>query len=157
MARTRTRTFVSEELPNVMVFGTRTFDDYPLLRTKLDTYTANLGRIIVVTGEWRGIGYGTPNYIGADLLAEQWASERKFVFRRFPPPFEDFPHNRKAALHVRNREMVAYMASLPPGDAFAVGFWDEVSPGTKSVIELLQKTAVPFKLVRYKLYGGTDG
>jgi hypothetical protein len=142
MAKTRT-----EELPHVMIFGTRTFADYRLLESKMERYTADLGEIVVVTGEWRGVGYGTPNYVGADLLGEQWASGRKFLIRRFEPPFEDFPRGSPAPFHVRNRAMVEFMASLDA--AYAVGFWDGRSPGSAEVIGLLKKHRVTFKLVRY--------
>lgn len=137
-----------ETLPHVIVAGTRTFNDYELLRERMERYTAQLGSLYVVTGEWRGIGIGTAKYIGADLLGERWAAERGFPVKRFPPPFQDFPgKQRNAAFHVRNKEMVEYVAGLEEG--FGVVFWDGTSPGTASVIELLRKYRVNHKIVRY--------
>lgn len=145
MTTTRSRT---EELPHVIIFGSRLFADYDLLRERMDRYTVELGRLYVCTGEWRGIGIGTPQYIGADLLGERWAAERKFTVKRFPPPFEDFTKaNRVGAFHARNREMVTFVAGVRHG--FAVGFWDGTSPGTASVIELLVKHKVKHRVVRY--------
>lgn len=134
-----------EDLPHVIIFGTRTFNDYELLKTKMDLYTASLGKIVVCTGEWRGIGYGTPEYIGADLLGEQWAHHLHHPVLQFPPEFHK--HGTPAAFHIRNREMVEYVAERREG--FAVGFWDGKSTGTKSVRELLRKHNIPTKMVRY--------
>lgn len=140
-------------LPHVMIFGTRTFSDYGLLCERMDKYTADLGPFVVITGEWRGIGYGTPGYRGADLLGEQWAYgvHKTRGFRvpvvRFPPEFELFPRNEKGAFHKRNRDMVEYLAGLR--DGFAVGFHDGVSSGTASVIELLKKSGITHRVVRY--------
>lgn len=135
------------ELPHVMVAGTRSFTNYVLLAEKMDRFTADLGELVVVTGEWRGIGYGTKGYMGADLLAEQWAGSRRFGYKRFPPEFEKFPGSKVGAFHARNREMVHFIAGLDEG--FAVLFWDGESPGTRSVIELLREYDVQHKVVRY--------
>lgn len=135
----------------VMIFGTRSFQDYGLLCEKMNYYTSRLdGPCEVATGEWRGVGYGTPNYRGADLLGEQWAYQvRRCGVRRFPPPFADHPNThagRSAAFHARNREMVLYVAAA---GGSAVGFWDGTSPGSRSVIDLLKKHRVQHRVVRY--------
>lgn len=136
------------ELPHVIVAGTRTFADYELLRERMERYTCELGPLVVCTGEWRCIGIGTAKYVGADLLGERWAAERRFTVKRFQPPFELFPgKQRNGAFHARNKEMVEYVAGLEEG--CAVLFWDGTSPGTASVIELLRKHRVNHKIVRY--------
>lgn len=127
----------------IMVAGTRTFSDYALLESELDKVAAQLGPLIVCTGEWRGIGYGTANYVGADLLAEKWAARRRFTVRRFPPDFAAAGRNRNAAFHARNREMVEHVAAV---GGRAVVFWNGTSPGTASVIELLKKHQVKRKV-----------
>lgn len=129
---------------HVIIFGTRTFNDYPLLKSKMDLYTRELEKLVVCTGEWRGIGKGTPQYIGADLLGEQWASEKRFLVRRFEPDF--VAHKPPACFHIRNREMVQHVAGV---NGFAVGFWDGRSTGTASVIELCRDLGVRLKVVRY--------
>jgi hypothetical protein len=140
-------------IPHIMVFGGRDFSDYDFLRETLDDVTKNFkDGMVIVTGEWRGVGFGTANYIGADLLAEKWAIERRLPYMRFPPHFDDFPggvlKKHAGAFHKRNREMVAFIASLPKG--FSVGFHDGKSPGTASVIELLAKAKVKTKVFKYK-------
>jgi hypothetical protein len=136
---------VSSELPHVMIFGTRTFNDYDLLKQRMELYTAELGEIVVCTGEWRGIGYGEPDYIGADLLGEQWAHSHRYLVKRFQP---DFKLGSPACFHVRNREMVEFVASVKEG--YAVCFWDGDSPGTWSVIQLCRNHGVPLKKVIYQ-------
>lgn len=131
--------------PILMVFGTRTFRDFDLLDDTLTHMTSEIGRVTIVTGEWRGIGRGTANYVGADLLAEQWADLRHWTRMRFPPDFA--AHGKPAAFHVRNREMIEYTAL---NNGFAIGFWDGRSPGTKSVIDLLKKHKVTNHIVTYK-------
>lgn len=131
----------------VMVAGTRTLRDYDLVREKLDYYTRNLTHVTIVTGEWRYIWHGEARWQGADLAAERWASERKFPYRQFPPEFEKYPKNAQSgAFHARNREMVEFIAAQ---GGFAVVFWDCESPGTDSVINLLKKHGVEYRLVKF--------
>jgi hypothetical protein len=135
----------------LLVAGTRTFNDYPLLDAKLSAYTEGITNLVLVTGEWRSIGKFTPGWIGADLLAEHWAELNRFSYKQFPPPFDQFPgKNRNAAFHVRNREMVEYVASKPPDLRGAVLFWDGESDGTSEVRDLLKKHNVRTKTVYYK-------
>lgn len=141
-------------LPHVIIFGTRTFRDFGLLKEKMNHYTSELGRVVVCTGEWRSIGYDTPEYVGADLLGERWAHTHplRHPVQQFPPPFGDFPDSRAGragAFHARNREMVEYVAGLTKVDTAAVAFWDGDSSGTESVIELVKKHKILLKVVRY--------
>ena len=129
----------------VLVFGTRTFADFPLLCARLGAYTADLGPLVVVHGEWRTIPYDDPRAVGADLLAMRWAETvRRCPHQPFPPEFEK--HGRPAAFHVRNRDMVLFVAGRDNG--FAVAFWDGESRGTASTIELCKRHHVPLKVVR---------
>lgn len=134
----------------VMVFGTRTLSDQDLVTETLDKFCTHLHPICLMTGEWRGIGYGTPNYLGADLLAERWAHRRHYATRRFPPVFEQFPNTRAGraeAMLARNREMVEFLDEQENG--YAVAFWDGESSGTAHVLGLLKKFGIPPKIVRY--------
>lgn len=135
------------DMPHVIVCGTRTFADYPLLKSKMDALTADLGPLVVVTGEWRGVGYGTPGYIGADLLGEQWASSVRAPVVQFPPEFDKFPKGSPGPFHQRNREMVQFVAGLKHG--YAAVFYDGKSPGTASMIQLLKQAKVEFRVTRY--------
>jgi hypothetical protein len=143
-----TRDASAGDRPRLLVFGTRYFADYDLLCEKLDHYAANLSNPVVVTGA--GYAYVTEGRrqvkVGADYLAERWACARYHTVVRFAPDFE--AHGTPAAFHVRNREMVSYVAARRP--AFAVAFYNGRSPGTKSTIALCKKHGVNLKIVRYR-------
>lgn len=143
-------------LPHIVIFGSRTFTDFGLLKEKMDKYTIDLGELVVVTGEWRNPGYGTPNYIGADLLGEQWAfgvhHYRKYRIPvvRFPPQWEKHPDSqegRRRALLERNTAMAEFISGLKNG--LGVGFWDGSSTGTAHMIAQLKKVKVEHRVVRY--------
>lgn len=61
-------------LPHVLVCGGRRFNDESLLCRRLDMYTAELGRIVVMTGACR---------TGADVMAERWAYSHRHIVLRF--------------------------------------------------------------------------
>lgn len=143
--------FVKKNDSIVMVFGTRTFDDYALLDEKLSWFTSQLEPFVLVTGEWRNPGYGTPNYIGADLLAERWVSKRLGRYMRFPPRWDEFPNSptgRAQALVARTTEMVKYVSDQVNGHA--LGFWDGESPGSLHAIKEIKRYGVSHKVIRYK-------
>jgi hypothetical protein len=116
----------------VIVFGTRTFDDYKLLRSKLDHYCQNFLSVAVVTGAAKG----------ADALGERWAYENKLLVVRFHP---DWDRHGKKAGPMRNREMAGFVGKK----GFAVGFWDGRSPGTKDMISVCKEFGIKLKVVKY--------
>lgn len=123
-----------EDLPHVLVGGTRTFADYELLCSKLDAYTAELERLVVVTGAAKG----------ADTLAEKWAADRRHHVMRF---HADWAAHGKKAGPIRNAEMAAYVAGRD--DRWAVFFWDGTSPGTRDCVTRCKAAGIPTKVVRY--------
>ena len=96
----------------VIIAGTRTFADYPLLCSSCDKYLSQKGQthdIIIVSGTARG----------ADRLGEQYASERGYQVQQFPA---DWEKNGRAAGYMRNADMANYSDAL-------IAFWDGQGSG----------------------------
>lgn len=112
----------------VIVAGTRTFNDYDLLKYKLDIYLSNLSDICIVSGGSRG----------ADHLGEIYSKERGYNLEVYPA---DWSLGKKAG-YIRNEEMAKIAQYL-------VVFWDGKSRGTYNMIELAKKYKLKIKMVRY--------
>lgn len=63
----------------VIVAGGRDFDDYNLLRKKLDFLLSNQTNIQIVCGEARG----------ADILGKKYANEREYEVLSFPANWQE--------------------------------------------------------------------
>ena len=120
---------------HLLICGTRTFADYPLLCAKLDALTANYSAVEVVSGCARG----------ADTLGEQWAAERGHSVKRFPA---DWKTHGKRAGYLRNQEMAAYLGTVSP--CGVVAFWDGESRGTKHMIDIAREAGLSVRVVNYK-------
>lgn len=120
----------------VIIAGTRDFDNYELLKQKMDKILAarvrNNEEIIIVSGTARG----------ADKLGERYARERGYTIKRFPA---DWDKNGKRAGYIRNEEMAKY------ADA-CVCFWDEASRGTKHMIDLATRYKLALRVIKYNNY-----
>ena len=127
----------------LLVCGTRDFDDFGLLRDTLDRLTFWFSDVIVVTGGQKlRVGYG--RYAGADYLAQEWASlvYNRYTVMNFHP---DREAHGKAAIPVRNKEMVEFVGS----DGYCVAFWNGTSLGTKNMIQLAKEHGITTRVVRY--------
>lgn len=114
----------------LIIAGTRTFNDYELLKQKLDKILANvIEDIVVISGECRG----------ADKLGERYAKEKGYELLSFPYPTE----HGKAGGPMRN-EVMAKIAT------HCVVFWDGESSGTASMIAKARSHGVITRVVRYK-------
>ena len=122
-------------LPWLVVFGSRSLRDRALVFHKLDTYTAQLGALVVVTGAAEG----------ADAAAEEWAYTRWHTVIRF---HADWDAHGLSAGPRRNEEMASAAAAHPAG-CYAVAFWDGRSPGTRDMIERCRRHRIPLKIVRF--------
>lgn len=135
--------------PRVIVFGTRSCDQQILIYRKLDLLTAKLKDPVILVGGgkyWiRDAKTKKDIPTGADYHGEQWAYSRKHTVMRFPPDFDRY--KSPECFYVRNRGMVEFAVQRRP--AFAVGFWDGKSPGSKSIIDLCRKAGVKLRVVRY--------
>jgi len=119
---------------NVVIAGGRDFDDYALLKSKMDSLLSARvkaeGGILVISGGAKG----------ADTLGEKYAEENELIIARFTPDWDRFG---KAAGPKRNAEMAK------AADAVVV-FWDGASRGSMSMIEEAKKHDCMLRVVRYQ-------
>lgn len=114
----------------LIVAGTRTFNDYDLLRSSLDHFLSNITEeIIIVSGKARG----------ADTLGERYAKEKRYEVKEFPADWS----KGKSAGYLRNEEMAKW-------STHSVIFWDGKSPGSKMMVDLSVKYGLKVKVVIIK-------
>jgi hypothetical protein len=115
----------------VIVAGSRGFNDYDLLKAKLDIILSSIqeDEIEIVSG----------TAYGADQLGECYAVEKGLKVKRFPA---DWDKHGKRAGYLRNEEMAKYADAL-------VAFWDERSSGTKHMIDLARKHNLLVRVIKY--------
>lgn len=92
------------------IIGTRTFDDFSYLETVLSNHTITE----IVSG----------GAIGADTLAEQYATKYNIPIKIFYPNWKKYG---KIAGIKRNTQIVDYCD-------YVIAFWDGVSNGTRDTI-----------------------
>lgn len=100
------------------IVGSRTFTDYMFLESTIMT-RINKNVTEIVSG-------GAP---GADSLAEDFAKKFRLKMKVFPA---DWKGLGKKAGYLRNISIIEY-------SDIVIAFWDFVSPGTKSSIDLAYK------------------
>jgi hypothetical protein len=100
----------------IAVIGSRTFDDYNLLRKTLDDIA---GISTIISGGAKG----------ADSLAEQWATEKGIETVVYKPAWAKY--GRRAG-GVRNRLIIEDCD-------YCIAFWDGKSRGTRHSMELCKK------------------
>lgn len=113
----------------VIIAGSRTFNDYNLLKKYCNKYLQNQTEIEIVSG--------TAN--GADKLGEQYANEFGYKITQFPAKWDKYG---KLAGFKRNEDMAKYADSL-------IAFWDGTSRGTQNMIELAKKYSLPYRIINY--------
>lgn len=115
----------------VIVAGGRTFNNYELLRNKLDSALRNRVSegITIVSGAARG----------ADKLSEQYAKERGYEIDSHPADWDQYG---KSAGYIRNKEMAQNADGL-------MAFWDGKSRGTKHMIDLAEQHGLKVVVIRY--------
>ena len=115
----------------LIVAGGRTFNNYELLKTKLDHLLKNkeIECVEIVSGGANG----------ADKLGECYANEKGCMVRIFNANWDAYG---KSAGYIRNAEMADY------ADACVV-FWDGKSKGSKHMIDLANKKGIRVVIVRY--------
>ena len=118
-------------MSKVVVFGSRDFNNYKLLETKLNYYLQGIkDEIIIVSGTARG----------ADSLGELYAKNHEYQVERYPAHWEEY--GKKAGM-IRNRLMAVH-------SDYAVGFWDGKSRGTKGMIDICKELNIPLRVVKYQ-------
>lgn len=115
----------------VIIAGTRHFNNYSLVKEKLDYYLQNINKqdIEIVSG--------TAN--GADKLGEKYGLENNIKIIQFPANWDEYG---KSAGYKRNLEMAKYATHC-------IVFWDGISKGTKHMIDLSKKYELKLKIVTY--------
>jgi len=114
---------------NVIIAGSRGFNDYDLLCIKCDKFFARKTPTMILCGEARG----------ADALGRRYAEERGIEVGSFPAEWSKYG---KSAGMLRNRAMLEHADAL-------VAFWDERSAGTKHMIEIAKGKGIPVRVVKY--------
>ena len=119
---------------NVIICGSREFQDYNLLKEKCDYYLSKRissgQKVVVISGGARG----------ADSLGERYAKERGLECKVFPA---DWDRYGKSAGYRRNVVMSENADSL-------IAFWNGESKGTKHMIDIMQRQNKPYRIIKYK-------
>lgn len=117
----------------VIIAGTRSFNDYELLRDSCNNLLSEKQRthtVVVISGTARG----------ADQMGERYARERGFQLRRFPADWEQYG---KSAGHIRNAKMADNADAL-------IAFWDGESKGTKNMIDNARRNGLAVRVIQYQ-------
>lgn len=117
----------------VIIAGTRSFNDYELLRDSCNNLLSEKQRthtVVVISGTARG----------ADQMGERYAKERGFQLRRFPADWEQYG---KSAGHIRNAKMADNADAL-------IAFWDGESRGTKNMIDNARRKGLAVRVIQYQ-------
>jgi hypothetical protein len=111
----------------VIIAGGRDFKDYDFLKQKCDKILTNLTNITIISGHAKG----------ADQLGEKYAKERGYELELYPA---DWNRYNKRAGPIRNEEMAKVATHL-------IAFWDNVSPGTKNMIDLANQYKLKVRII----------
>jgi len=115
----------------VIIAGGRDFDNYDLLKRKMDhLLSETVEPIQVVCGQARG----------ADSLGQLYAKERGYEVRYYPANWDYY--GKKAGM-LRNEQMAQNADAL-------VAFWDGKSRGTKNMIENAEKYNLKIRVIKYE-------
>ncbi|MBV5330762.1 MAG: DUF2493 domain-containing protein [Chlorobium sp.] len=106
------------------VVGSRNFQDFALLKQILEEYEIS----VIVSGGAKG----------ADALGEKYAHENQIPTMIFKP---DWKRLGRGAGPARNKTIVE-------NAEFIIAFWDGISKGTKSSINIAKKLNKPLRIVR---------
>lgn len=114
---------------NVIIAGSRYFDDYELLELHCNAMLKDMEDVVLLCGMARG----------ADELGAVWARKYGIEIKEFPADWHTYG---KSAGYRRTAEMVAEADR-------AICFWDGASKGAKFTIDQMRKAGKPVYVVRY--------
>ena len=103
----------------VIICGSRSLDDYGLVKNVMDEVAARINIDEVVCGEARG----------ADSLGKRWAIENGIQIASFPADWNRYGGSTGA---IRNEEMGNYAD-------YVIAFWDGKSRGTQHMIHYMEQ------------------
>jgi hypothetical protein len=115
-------------MKKVIVAGSRTFDNYELLKNTMQELYP-LTDVEVICGGARG----------ADSLGAIWAGYHKTNIHMFPADWDAYG---KKAGYIRNREMGRFADE-------AVVFWDGQSKGTQHMINIMHDLGKPIHIIKF--------
>jgi predicted Rossmann fold nucleotide-binding protein DprA/Smf involved in DNA uptake len=113
----------------IIIAGTRTFNNYQLLKEKCNHLLSNQTSITIISGTAKG----------ADKLGEQYAKEQGHSLLLFPPLWDT--QGKQAGIK-RN------IAMAQEADAL-IAFWDGKSKGTKHMIQTAREKGLPVRVIYY--------
>jgi len=113
----------------VIIAGGRFFDDYDLLKKKVDSILKECTNIVIVSGMAKG----------ADTLALNYAKEKGYNTIEMPANWDKYG---KSAGYRRNEDMARI------SDACIV-FWDGKSKGTGHMINIAKNYNLQLRIIRY--------
>jgi hypothetical protein len=111
------------------VVGSRGFNDYEILKSKLDLISEKILVSLIISG----------GAIGADSLAEKWAKEKNIPTQIFLPDWKKYG---KRAGYLRNIEIVK-------NADIVIAFWNGESKGTKLSIDLAKEHKKELIVITY--------
>lgn len=120
---------------NVIITGTRAFDDYELLKEECDKYFSTLTdgsdseSIKIITGDDGK----------AEKLAQQYAAENEYPVAVYPLDVDKYG---SSAAMIRNTNMVAKANN-------AICFWNGSSGGVKLTIDICKRKGIACKVIKY--------
>lgn len=117
---------------SVIIAGSRTFDDYELLKEKCLYYLKGKMETHIV-----GIFSGAAK--GADELGLKFAKEMGLQYMVFPANWEK---DGKSAGFIRNQTMAGFADAL-------IAFWDGKSVGTEHMIGIMNKMKKPCRIIYF--------
>ena len=109
----------------IAVIGSRSFNNYDLLKQKLDT----LPQFTLISGGAKG----------ADTLAERYADEKGYTKIIIKP---DWSVYGRAAGVYRNQQMINLADEV-------VAFWSGTSKGTEHSIKMARKKGIPVTVIMF--------
>ena len=115
-----------------LVVGSRSFNDYKLLKEKLDYFLQNYKNIHIVSGGAKG----------ADTLAERYAKENGYQMHIFPANWDKYG---KSAGYKRNEQMHQFISQYSKRGCIC--FWDGKSKGTQHNFSLAEKYSNQLRVI----------
>lgn len=111
------------------IIGSRTFDNYDLLKNILEPYKSEIS--LIISGGAKG----------ADKLGEKWAEENNIKTLIFLADWEQYG---KKAGFIRNHDIIKNCEGV-------LAFWDGKSKGTAHSLELAKKHKKYIRIIYYEM------
>ena len=130
---------------NVIIAGSRTFNDYEKLRSFCDQVLEPYEDIVIFSGKAKGV----------DKLGEKYAKEKDFPLKEFPAQWNDVNGKPKEQIGINKMggfywKLAGFSRNLEmaqEGDML-IAFWDGKSKGTKHMIATAKKFNVEVEIYK---------